>query len=435
MTRPPTWFRWGLVGTMAAALVARFWYLAAVGRKLPVVGDALTYHLLARVLAAGEGYVRPRELFELGRSVPTAEFPPMHPFVLALADLVGIDTPNGQRVVGACLGVLTVGLVGLLARRIAGDRAGLVAAGLAALSPVLIEHDTSLGAEGLYALLVTGSLLAIHVAMTRPTRPVHLVLLGLLLGAAALTRSEALLLVPVAAVLVAWRPGRPSGRQVAQTLALVGAGALVVTGAWAVRSSLALHSFVPTSTNAGTLLAGANCDPVYGGEQKGLWRLDCVRAVDTGDVEFDEAARYRRWTSAGWRYAADHAAEVPGVAAVRVLRTWGLWDAEDQVAWETFEGLDRSFHRFAHRIHVVMLVLAVAGFVVLRRRPREVVLLLTPVVASVLVSALSAGNTRFRAGADPVLIVAAAVAVDAAIRWWLARRSSAAQIGMGVGAA
>ena len=82
-----------------------------------------------------------------------------------------------------------------------------------------------------------------------------------------------------------------------------------------------------------------------------------------------------------------------------------------------------------------MLVLAVAGFVVLRRRPREVVLLLTPVVATVLVSALSAGNTRFRAGADPVLIVAAAVAVDAAIRWWLARRSSAAQVGVGVGAA
>jgi hypothetical protein len=260
------------------------------------------------------------------------------------------------------------------------------------------------------------------------------VLLGLLLGAAALTRSEALLLVPVAAVLVAWRPGRPSAGQVARTLGLVGAGALVVTGAWAVRSSVALHSVVPTSTNAGTLLAGANCDPVYGGEQKGLWRLDCVRAVDTSDVELDEAARYRRWTSAGWHYAADHAAEVPGVAAVRVLRTWGLWDAEDQIGWETFEGLDRSFHRFSHRIHVVMLVLAVAGFVVLRRRPRDVILLVTPVVAAVLVSALSAGNTRFRAGADPVLIVAAAVAVDAVIRWWLARRSSAAQIGVGVGA-
>jgi hypothetical protein len=414
---------------MAAALVARFWYLAAVGRELPVVGDALTYHLLGRVLAAGEGYVRPRELLELGRSVPTAEFPPLHPFVLGLADLVGIDTPNGQRVVGALLGVVTVGLVGLLARRIAGDRAGLVAAGLAALSPVLIEHDMSLGAEGLYALLVTASLLAVHVAMTRPRRPLQLVLLGLLLGAAALTRSEALLLVPVAAVLVAWQPGRPSAGRVGRTLALIGGGALVVTGAWAVRSSLALDAFVPTSTNAGTLLAGANCDPVYGGEQKGLWRLDCVRAVDTSDVEFDEAARYRRWTSAGWDYAADHATEVPGVATVRVLRTWGLWDAEDQVGWETFEGFDRSFHRLAHRAHVVLLVVAMAGFVVLRRRPRELVLLLTPVVASVLVSALSAGNTRFRAGADPVLIVAAAVAVDAGIRRWLVRRPSAAEVG------
>ena len=113
VTRPPTWFRWGLVGTMAAALVARFWYLAAVGRKLPVVGDAATYHLLARVLAAGEGYVRPRELLSSsgGRCPP----PSSHRCTRSswrLADLVGIDTPNGQRVVGACLGVLTVGLVG-----------------------------------------------------------------------------------------------------------------------------------------------------------------------------------------------------------------------------------------------------------------------------------------------------------------------------------
>jgi hypothetical protein len=415
---------------MVVALGARLWYIGAVARKLAVVGDAETYHLLARVLAAGDGYVRPRELFELGRSVPTAEFPPLHPFVLAVADLVGINTPNGQRVVGAFLGVVTVALVGLLARRISGPRAGLVAAGLAALSPVLIEHDTSLYSEGLYALLVTACLLAIHVAMTdartATPRPASLVLLGLLLGAAALSRSEALLLVPVAAVLVSWRPGRPSAAAVARTLALVGVGTLLVVGTWAVRSSMALGAFVPTSTNAGTLVAGANCDAVYGGEQKGLWRLDCVRAVDVTDAEFDEAERYRRWIAAGRAYAADHAAELPGVAGVRVLRTWGLWDAEDQVIWETLEGRDRDFHRFAHRVHVVMLALAVAGFVVLRRRPRELVLLLTPVIAAVVVSALSAGNTRFRAGADPVLVVAAAIAIDATLVWWLARRSRSA---------
>ena len=81
-----------------------------------------------------------------------------------------------------------------------------------------------------------------------------------------------------------------------------------------------------------------------------------------------------------------------------MLRTWGLWDAEDQIGWETFEGRGPLVPPLRHRIHVVMLVLAIAGFVVLRHRPREVVLLLTPVVAAILVSALSAGKRGSRPG-------------------------------------
>ena len=358
-----------------------------------MVGDAETYHLLARVLAAGDGYVRPRELLELGRSVPTAEFPPLHPFVLALADLVGIDSPNGQRVVGACLGVVTVGLIGLLARRIAGDRAGLVAAGLAALSPVLIEHDTSLQAEGLFALLADG------VAARHPRRhdpadhdPLHLVLLGLLLGAAALTRSEALLLVPVAAVLVGLAAGahRPGGRWRGPSASWRRARWCVTGVVGGAQQPSPSTRVVLTSTNAGTLAGRRNCDPVYGGEQKGLWRLDCVPGRrHHATSSSTRSARTRRWTSAG-------AGATPPTTPRR-CPAWppsaccgpgGCGTPSGQIGWETFEGRDRYLHRFAHRIHVVMLVLAVAR---LRGAPppppRAWSLLLTPVVASVLVSA------------------------------------------------
>ncbi len=412
------WFPWALAVTCLVALVARLTYIVRTARHLPLVGDAETYHLLGRVLAAGDGYVRPRELLATGLAVATAEFPPMHPFILALADLVGLDSPTSQRVLGACLGVVTVALVGLLGRRIAGDRAGIVAAALAALSPVLIEHDASLQAEGLYMLLVAASLLTIHVAMHRRSHWYDLVLLGLLLGATSLTRSEAVLLVPVAAALIAWTGGRPSLRHLLAVLALLAVGVAAVLGSWAVRSSVALGGVVVTSTNAGTLLAGGNCDPVYGGPQRGLWLLACVRAVDTTGLDDDELARTRRWTAAGLDYATDHVTEVPAVAAVRVLRTWGLWDPDGQVSWETLEGRSHRWHTLAHRAHVLVLAAAIGGFVVLRRRPRDLVLLLTPVAASVLVSLASVGNTRFRAGADVVLIVAAGAAVDALWRRW-----------------
>ncbi len=416
------WFRPALAGVAVVGLGGRLTYVAVVARKLPLVGDAETYHLLARVLADGQGYVRPREL-ALGLRLPTAEFPPMHPFVLALGDLVGLSSALSQRFLGACLGVVTVVLVGLLARRMGGPRAGILAAALAAVSPVLIEQDASLQAEGLYALLVTASLLAIHVAMNRRTSPAQLVLLGLLLGVTALTRSEAVLFVPVAGLLVAWRAGRPTLAGALRAVGLVAVGALALLGAWAVRSSVQLHAVVLTSTNAGTLVAGGNCDAVYHGPQEGLWRLDCVTAVDTAGLERDEAARTQRWIDAGARYAWDHAGEVPGVALVRVLRTWGVWDRSGQVVWESLEGRSRRWHALAGWFHLVMLPVAVAGLVIVGRRRRpDLVLLLTPIVASVVVSALSVGNTRFRAGADPVLLVAAAIAVDAVLyRWWPSR--------------
>lgn len=432
MTRPasPRWFGWSLAAVMVAGLAARLIYVATVARYIALIGDSETYHLLARALADGDGYVRPRELLATGMHVPTAEFPPLHPLVLALADLVGITSPTGHRVVGSLIGTGTVLLIGLLGRRIAGPRAGVLAAGIAALSPVLIGNDTSLQAEGLFMCLLAGSLLAIHVAMTGRPRPVQLVLVGLLLGLTALTRSEAVLLVPVAAVLIGW-PRRTTGGQpatrarplasVARSLGLVALGAAVLLGAWAVRSSVELGGVVLTSTNSGTLLAGSNCDPVYHGPQKGLWRLDCVSAVDITGVEHDELGRTRRWISAGTIYARDHLGEVPGVAVVRALRTWGLWDPPGQVAIETLEGRNRDWHTFAHRAHLVVLALAVGGFVVLGRwhQRRDLALLLAPVLLSVLVSMASWGNTRFRAGADVALVVAAALAVEAVLRrWW-----------------
>ena len=328
---------------MAAALVARFWYLAAVGRKLAGGGRR------PDLSPAGAGAGRRRGLrpargscSSSGGRCPPPSSHRLHPFVLALADLVGIDTPNGQRVVGACLGVLTVGLVGLLARRIAGDRAGLVAAGLAALSPVLIEHDTSLGAEGLYAAPRDG------VAPRHPrrhdppdpTRPPRAA------RPAPRRRRPHALRGPAAGAgrrgLVAWRPGRPSAGRVARTLALVGAGALVVTGAWAVRSSLALHSVVPPRPTPARCWPAPTATPSTAASRRGCggWTA-CGRSTPA-----TSSSTRRRATGGGPRRAGTTPPTTPwrcrAWPTVRVLRTWGLWDAEDQIGWETFEGLDRS---------------------------------------------------------------------------------------------
>ena len=82
--------------------------------------------------------------------------------------MVGLDDPDWQRLAGALFGAGTIVVVALIARRLAGDRAGLLAGALAAAYPVLVAADGALMSESLLGLLVAGSLLAAYRLRDRP---------------------------------------------------------------------------------------------------------------------------------------------------------------------------------------------------------------------------------------------------------------------------
>src|SRR3954463_14399988 len=145
--------RIGFRGTLA--LVA----LAAVAirtgatlrhRDYPVIGDALTFHIEGSFLAHGEGF---RRVFE---DVPTAEHPPLLVCLLALFTLLGGDGILAQKRRFGLVGSVAFVLVGLLGRSVAGDRAGIVAAALAAVHPLLWLADGALMSEALYGPVVWG---------------------------------------------------------------------------------------------------------------------------------------------------------------------------------------------------------------------------------------------------------------------------------------
>lgn len=405
----------GLVAV--AALAIRLGYTLAVSADLPTIGDAETYHLLANRLADGDGYVRPRDPVP----VPSAEFPPLFPAVLALASLLGADSVLAHKLVTSVVGVVTVVLVGLLGRRVAGPSAGLVAAALAAGYPMLFQVDGALMAESLYAPLVTAVLLATYAAIDRPT-PARWALAGALTGLAALTRAEALLLVPVLLVPEALRRAGPDARGRLLAVGAAGAATVLVVSPWVVRNHLRFDRWIPVSNNSATLIAGANCEPVYDGPMKGQWRLDCVTAVDV--VGADEAEVFDHYREAGVRYVRDHLPEVPGVVAVRLLRTFGLYDPDQQIAWETLEGRSRTWQTAGHRMFLVLVPFAVGGAVVIRRSGHPLWPLLAPFVLVTAMTVLSYGNQRFRIAAEPALVVLAAggvVALAGVIRGRLPR--------------
>src|ERR687887_768343 len=135
-------FRGRLAIVALAALAVRT-AATVYHRDYPVIGDALTFHLEGGHLAHGEGF---RRIFE---DVPTAEHPPLFICLIALFTLFGADGFLSQKLLLGLVGTATVVLVGLLGRRVGGERAGLIAAAVAAVYPLLWLADRSPISEAL----------------------------------------------------------------------------------------------------------------------------------------------------------------------------------------------------------------------------------------------------------------------------------------------
>ena len=392
--RRPDAFELRLAAIAAGALAIRV-VAAIVTNDHLVQGDAMTFHQVAQHLADGQGF------HQAFTSAPTAEHPPGWEVVLAAADKLGVNGYFGHRVLGGLIGTLTVVLIGLLGRAVAGARTGLIAAGIAAVYPMLWGADVSLMSETLYGALIVGSLLAALWYRQEPGWR-RAALLGALIGLAALTRGEALLLLVllVAPVTRSWR---------AFGVALVAFA--VVLAPWTIRNLTTFDKPVLISGNANGIWIGANCPETYHGPLIGYWRFQCYTKARPGE---DESEYYARQRSIGLRYAREHAGRLPAVVGVRLLRLADAWNVDQSVFINAQEGRAPRPVRWGIYSAWVVMALAVAGAFVLHRRRAPLWVLLAPVVMVVLVGAVTYGTTRFRFAAEPSLCVLAGAAVAAA---------------------
>lgn len=397
MPLPRGSFRARLAAIVAGAVALRLLYVLVLARHVPMAGDAQFFHAEANLVADGRGYIEPFLDAAYGIHVPTAAHPPLYPTVLAGLSLLGGDSVLAQRSLGAVLGGATIVLVALIARRIGGERVGLAAALIAALYPLMIAADGAPMSESLYGLLIAATLLVALRLHERRT-PALAAALGALVGLAALTRSEALLLL----VLV----GLPlTGRSWKSGLALIGACA-VVLAPWTIRNWSAFDRLTPISHNDSTVLAGANCPTTYYGADLGGWRFDCISRRRT----LKEGKQAAIWRREGIDYATEHAGRWPVVVPVRVLRTWDLWQPRRQL--DSAEGRAKWMETAGVIAYFLLMPLAAIGAVRLWRRSRGTgAILLVPALLVTLSSAIGYGNPRFRHAFEISIVVLAALAL------------------------
>jgi hypothetical protein len=392
-------------------------------------GDELFYNGAANFLADGHGFNDPYyQLSHPGEDAPpAADHPPLTIMVLAPVSWL-VDHPplswvidndlddhmREHRYTMVVLGTVLVLLIGLLGRRVGGGAVGLVAAGIAAVLPTLWVNDGLVMSETVTGLMVVSAMLCALALRDKPNVPRALAL-GAFCGLAALARAELIIFVPLLALVVTLTVKRPwSDRSSLAIAALL--ASLFVVGPWVAYNNVRFDERTLLSTNDGIAIAGSNCDPVYWGTAIGLTNLsECIFPQPDGDQSVVAKALRRR----AFDYMRDNKGRVPVVVLARIGRTWSVYRPGDMVAFNVNEDREEWVTRLGLVAFYPTLIGAVAGAVVLwrRRRRAELWVLLVPAVAVTFGAAISYGQTRFRAAAEPSLAILAAVAGVALVSW------------------
>jgi 4-amino-4-deoxy-L-arabinose transferase-like glycosyltransferase len=220
-----------LIGLVPRLLV----FNIALHRERPVYTwqDSPGYIMMADHLADGNGF--------RDEGGPLYHWPPGYPGFLALLFATGIasaDQLAGALIAQVLLASLVVGMVSLLALRLGGRPAALLAGTLMALEPASIAHANMILTETLFTFLLLLAVLT-WIGWWNSPKTLRLLTFAGLVGLLPLVRPVAIYLwVPIALLLLCVRPISVSRTR---TLVAFITLATIPTVAWTLRNYVVIH--------------------------------------------------------------------------------------------------------------------------------------------------------------------------------------------------
>lgn len=432
--------RAALIAVLALGMVLRLaWALFAAE---PPSGDDPNeiprdpgfYLLLSDSLADGNGYSYPAE-GDLNSFESTAYYPPGYPIVLGsvlrVVNVLPFDVSSfGVAVaLNLLLSVATIALVFELARRLAGERVGLVAAALIALWPNLIVYSGVVLTETLFLFLLV-LLLLVALASREVARSPGLwriATVGVLLGAAGMVRPTLFVLAPLF-LLLWWRAGVITA---VWRTALVVLVALALVLPWTVRNAMQIDSPVLISTNFGDNFCVGH-EP----EATGAFGLPpyCFNGLVTPQPGESRAEFELRRQSETLTRSRQYIREEPATVVTRMpakLRYTldtdadGLDGATDYGESELFSDTVMTGLRVASNVYYVpVMLLGLVGAVLFLRDDdpaRRRLFLMAASLSQLVPVLLTFGNARFKLPIYPAVAICAACALVALFERYRAR--------------
>ena len=284
-------------------------------------GDGYEWSAQGNLNAAGHWFVSPFTLR------PDALRPPGWAMVLTVWAWLGQHSWFSQQILACVIGSATVLLVGLCARQVAGDRVGLIAAGIAAGYAGLWVYERALLSEvlllpeiALFLLLVyrfRGSSLDSRGCRSR--RHVR---------SPCDDRSEQILTFPLVVLPVILGVNWGNWRRAVAWLAVAIVVLLLVVMPWTIFNLGRFQRPVLLSNGFGPAVAEANCEPTYYGPDIGYGELACLYPFYGGDQSVTDG----KYLHNGVKYAESHLSRVPLVVFAREGRTFGFWNPFQQTS-------------------------------------------------------------------------------------------------------
>lgn len=365
--------------------------------------DAVEYNLLGLHVAQGIGY-------GYTAGTPTSFRPPGFPFFLAVVYWFSQANYPLVYFLLCLMGAISCLLTYCIGRELAGERAARIAAVCGAIFIPYIYFATTFDSENLCSVLLALSIwLLIRHARTGSAST--LVIAGLALGYCALVRPFSILLMLLLATALIIHQLRARRLMIHQLL-LFATSFCVVILPWTLRNYRVHDHFVLIATNGGSTFYGGNNDIVSTQPRLlGAWvsplHVPGRAAVEQNSTEY---ARDQADWRLGFQWVRSHWLRMPGLEACKFVRLWlpdigspnGKYVLLQCVGYTPFLlafviGAIRCAARWEYRTQAWTIIHLT-------------------VLATVLTGLIFWGSPRFRDVNSPILVLYAAVAIDAQIR-------------------
>ena len=416
------------LGLRVSAAVAVQMYVEGRDRSFLIEGDANGYWELGRRLANGaayEIYTPPRRAMRM----------PGFPGLLALSIKLSGENLLFCRILLALAGTVACGMVYWLGRLLVDTRTGLVAAAVAAVSPVFVGFSTLVLTETVFAASVTASVflfaqwLGFGPARTtslsegdlRPgltARRIRLAIAGgVMAGLACYVRPSWLLFAPAVCAFAVWqsmwqkkttgrgdqsdisgadgRWSRDCRHTLMESVLLLGALFLTLLP-WGLHNQNATGHFVLTTLWVGPSLYDGLSEAATG--ESNMTFFDRENLLGSmSEYEMD-----REYRSRAWAFAGKNPGRACQLGLIKFGRFWSPWPNASQFrAW--WQCLAVGI------VTVPVMVLAAYGAWLSRQNSALLLLTLGPVVYFSAIHSVFIGSIRYRLPAEYPLLVLSSV--------------------------